>query len=283
MRRTLVVVVCLFAFYIATAQDYYVPPAKRSPATGEKGSTGTSTGKFSFGLSAGPAFASKDFGSKNVKNSFWDFTSTDSVHLQGFAKTGFHFNITASYLISENFGITGMFGNNSNPFDLSTFATTVGPPFTSSFPQFQTSEYLIGAFFSTLVRDKIKFEANIMIGAVTTTYPTLDWTYPVTYPAGYGVPAGTVVATTQTYVFNPGASFAYSFGASFKYVLSEHFDLSLGIAYTGAEMHFRGWTDTYTYTAPGYVFSSNPITHITDITQMSIGLLKPTLGIFVKL
>jgi len=104
--------------------------------------------RFSLGVSLGSAIPVRDFGSTNVRGAFWDGNSTDSTRLQGFAKAGFHFNVMASYLITDNIGIMCMFGSSYNAFDLNTFSSTIGFNTYSPAGTYNLQEYLIGPFFS---------------------------------------------------------------------------------------------------------------------------------------
>ena len=254
-KKSILLYGSLLTFFISHAQDY-TRPTGSVPETIDK--------RFSISASIGPAYAMQDFGSKNVKNSFWDFNSIDSVKLQGFAMTGFHFNINASYLLSENIGVMVLFGNSSNQFDLGGFSSTMGYPTTSVLGTFHTSEYMIGPCFSFSEWKRVKIDLNVLIGLATSTYPDLTLT------VGRD--------TTESFVFNPGKSFAYSFGAAVRYSLTDDLDLLLGVSYTETKMSYPGMT--VTFTIPGYY---GTLSRPTDVTSMTIGILRPTIGLVLKL
>lgn len=248
------------SFLISIAQDYYEIPQKRKEPV--KKELASSNSGFSIAVSAGPAIPFKNFVSTNVKNSFWDFNSVDSVKLQGFAKSGIHFNLTASYLFPGGYGIMFMLGKNSNAFDITSFSKAVGVPFGTS-ESYSTQEYLIGPFISFSEWSKFEFEANAMIGLVTANYPMISQA---------------IADTMKTIAFNAGRNFGFSLGGQAKYNITNKIGVSIGVSYTQSKMIYRGWTDTYT--APGYY----PYTmlHSTDVANMSMGILKFTGGIVFK-
>jgi hypothetical protein len=155
-----------------------------------------------------------------------------------------------------------MIGSNSNSFDIGTFSSTVGVPFTSA-EGYHTMEYMIGPYVSFSVWPRFTIEANAMIGLVTANYPAI---------------ALTVVDTTETIVFNAGSGFGYSFGGAVQYSITNKIAVSINAAYTQAKIVYPGWTDTYTI--PGYY--PYVMQHTSDIANMSIGILKITAGIVFK-
>ena len=250
---------CMISFFISPAQDYYNDTKAKDKPVKEKSYTEKG---FSISVSVGSAVPTKSFSSTNVKNSFWDFNSVDSVKLQGFAKTGIHFNITTSYLFPNGIGIMSMIGNNANSFDIHTFAATVGVPFTTV-EGFHTREFLIGPYFSFAGGSNFTFEANTMIGIVTANYPTITQT---------------VVDTTEAIKFNSGSSLGFSIGGTVKYGITRRISVSVNVSYLQAKIVYHGWTDTYT--APGYY--PYVIEHPNDIATMPIGILKITGGFVFK-
>jgi opacity protein-like surface antigen len=240
----------------SVTHDYYTGPESGAPKQGNK--------KFSLGVSFGVAVPMQDFGSTNVNNSFWDFNSPDSVRLQGFAKPGFHFNITASYLITDNIGIMLMIGGSSNSFDVNTFSATIGYPVYVSSNSYYTSEYLIGPFVSLPLSQKFTAKISAMIGIASSSYPSIDIALNDTLTAELD--------------FNGGNGFAYNIGAGIEYNVNSNLSILLNLSYTGVTINYPSWMETYS--SPGYY--PLQITHSNDETQMSIGLLKPTLGIDYK-
>lgn len=261
--KLMLVLACLFLYLASSAQDYYEGPKAKTPVKATTTEPEPNEGGFNLSVSVGTAIPFKSFSSTNVKNSFWDFTSIDSVKLQGFAKLGVHFNLTASYMFPDGLGIQFMLGSNSNSFDINTFAKTVGVPFTSPDGLFRTREYLIGPFVSYSPWPKFTLEANAMLGIVTANYPIIT--------VSFG-------DTTQTIEFNPGRSFGYSFGGALKYSINPKLDFSINSSYTQATIAYQGWTNTFTI--PGYY--PYIISHTTDIAKMPMGLLKINAGLTYK-
>ncbi|MGP8217419.1 MAG: hypothetical protein ACLQQ4_17765 [Bacteroidia bacterium] len=261
-RKTILLVTFVLAFIMLKAQDY-VRPTRDNTST-SSGNPIPGNKKFSIGISIGEAIPMQDFGSTNVKNSFWDFTSPDSTRLQGFATTGFHFNISASYLFSDDFGIMMLIGFSSNSFDINAFSSSIGYPASNTTGGYSTAEYLIGPYLSLPVVNKLKINISALIGLVTSSYPTLNIALNDT----------TVLETN----FNGGSGFAYSFSAGLEYSVNNNISLLLNFAYTETTITYSSWLATYTIT--GYY----PVTinHNTDVTSMSTGILKPTIGISFK-
>jgi len=239
------------------AQDYTRPSLDTPPVPVSDDK------KFSLGFSIGPAIPMRDFGSSNVSGSFWDQYSNDSTRLQGFAKTGFHFNITASYMFSNEWGIMLTFGSSSMPFDVNTFSNIIGYPTTIN-GGYSVNEYLIGPYISLNLVPKLNLKVSALVGIVDIAYPELSLAVNDT--------------VTETLDFQGGLNFGYSFGAGFEYNVSSSIGIFLNVAYTGSTITYGGWTQTYS--APGYYPFT--ISHSNDATTMTTGLLKQTIGIEVK-
>jgi outer membrane protein W len=264
-RKLLLITAFVFAILLVRAQDYIRPgSATHDYYTGpDAGAPKTSSKKFSLGVSFGVAIPLQDFASTNVQNSFWDFHSPDSVRLQGFAKTGFHFNLTASYLITDNIGVMLSIGGSSNPFDVNAFSTTMGYPSYTSTESYYTSEYLIGPYFFLQLSSKFRLKLSAMIGLAANSYPTMDL----------------AINDTTTYErdINGGSGLAFCFGAGVEYQINDNLSLLLNVAYTETKISYSGWIES---SSNGYYIQT--WNHSTDVETMSTGLLKPTLGIDYK-
>lgn len=251
------------SFFITNAQDYV-----RNAPGGSDMAPVSANKKFRLGVSIGPAIPMLDFGSTNVKGSFWDQTSVDSTHLQGFAKTGFHFDFYLSYLISDNFGLMLSVGGNSNSFDGITFSNTIGYSSAAvNGENFYTGEYLIGPFvyFPLDAQSKFSFSAYALIGLVSSNYPQISLAI-----------NDTITAAIQ---FLQGRnSFGFSAGATLAYSLNEGTDVTFGIGYTQSKIIYPSWSETFT--APGYYPAT--VNHPIDQTYMRMGILRPTVGIAFK-
>jgi opacity protein-like surface antigen len=259
MLRNYIIALFISACYLVNAQDY-TRPMTQTPVPAPN-----TDKKFSLSVSVGPAVPLADFASTNVHGSFWDFNSSDSTRLQGFAKTGFHFNITASYLLNDNFGLMVTFGSSSNPFDVNTFSSIVGFPTTTPTGGYSFNEYLIGPFLKFNLVPKLNVQISAMAGIVDLTYPELTFTLNDTL--------------SETIDFQGGLNFGYSFGAGLVYDVSNTISILLNVSYTSATVTYGSWTQTYSI--PGYYPVS--FSHPTDKTFMVTGLLKQTIGIVLKL
>jgi hypothetical protein len=226
----------------------------------------THSRKFILSASIGTSIPYGDFASTNVKNSFWDFRSIDSTHLQGFAQTGFHFNITATYMFNNNVGMIILLGNSTNSFDINTFSTSIGGfPASNLSGNYSTSEYLIGPCFSFPLAKKLNFKFNILIGLVNSNYPSINIALNDT--------------TTYERDINGGSGFAYNLMGSFVYSITNSIGIIGSLSYMGSTILYPNWTETVTYT--GYYPYS--ISHSTDVLNMKMGILKPTIGVEFRL
>ena len=259
IRKTFLLTTFVLVFSITKAQDYVRPYSEIPPS----GNT-----KFNICFSMGTATPIQDFASTNVKNSFWDFSSPDSVRLQGFAKQGFHFNISASYLFSDNLGIMVCFGGNVNSFDEGAFSSAIGYPTTNTSGNYFTGEYLIGPYLSFPVGCKFHIKINALIGLVANSYPVLD----------------VALSDTTTYVreLTKGKGLGFNFGLGLEYSVNSTISILLNSNYTYADISYSSWTETLTYSIPGYYPLTLTRQHPTDATSMSTGIIKSTIGIEFK-
>jgi hypothetical protein len=241
---------------VATAQDYARPEPEQYAPEGS-----TTDKKFSVGLSFGSAIPLGKFASTSVKGTFWDFHSVDSTHLEGFAKNGFNFTLTASYLFPGNVGIMVMYASNSNAFDINTFSASVGLPSSTNSELYSENEYLIGPFV-VLPEGNFRFTFNALVGLASVAYPEITCN---------------AHDTTYTYDFQGGSGFAYDLGAGAEYNFSKWFAASLNINYMNTTIQYNGYS--ITGTIPGYIaYYSSP----TDVLSMPTGILKITAGIVLR-
>jgi hypothetical protein len=238
-------------------EDYARPqPEQYAPVSGS-----TDDKRFNIGLSLGSAIPMNKFASTSVKNTFWDFTSADSTHLEGFARNGFNFTLTASYLFPGNFGIILMFGSCQNPFDINTFSAKVGLPSTSPSASYNEDEYLVGGFGSFPV-DKFRFTVNALVGLVSMGYPEISC-------AAHD--------TTYTYDLQGGSGFGYDLGGSAEYDISSRIAVSVNINYLGSNVQYNGFSITgSTPTSIGYFSSTS------DVLSLPTGILKITIGAVLR-
>jgi hypothetical protein len=264
-RDTLLTLLFASSFFMATAQDQDYVRSGLPPNISDEP-------KFSIGVSIGPAIPMLDFGSTNVKGSFWDFNSTDSTRLQGFAKTGFHFDINASYMFSPDFGIAVMLGGNSNPIDVNAFSNSMGYQSTSTTTNYYTGEYFIGPCFSFSLSKKLKIKASALIGLVGNNYPTFTLNFNDTITYSRTISAGKY-------------AFGYCVSGSLVYSINDNVDFLVNTSYTYAKITYPSWSETEveTITFPTYTLIGTAyLNHPNCITTMVTGILKPTIGIAFK-
>jgi hypothetical protein len=262
-KKPLLLTVFVLSFFIIKAQDEdYV----RSPTE----TTGDSQiKKFCLGVSLGPAIPVRDFGSKNVKGSLWDFSSPDSTTLRGFALTGFHFDINLSYLITSDFGIIFYYGGNSNAFDIGSFSSAMGYPSTNPSGAYYTAEYLVGPFVNFELSDKFNIKVNAMLGLVTNTYPTLSVNLSDTFSVERTI--------------NGGAGFGYSFSAGLEYNVNDNLSIMLSVSYLGSTILYPGWTETDFVSFPSINATGTATAdHSSAIANMQTGIIKPAICIELK-
>ncbi|HXB11287.1 MAG TPA: hypothetical protein VNZ45_04830 [Bacteroidia bacterium] len=262
-KKPLLLATFLLSFFIIKAQDEdYV----RSPTEniGE-----SQVKKFNLAVSLGPAFPIQAFASTNIKGSMWDFNSPDSTTLRGFAQTGYHFDVSLSYLITSDFGIIFYYGGNSNNFDAGSFSSAIGFPTSNTSGPYYTAEYLVGAFVNLPISERLNFKLSALIGLVTNTYPTLS------------VNLNDTIMIQRT--VSGGAGLGYSFGASLTYSLSENINIALNCSYTGSTINYAGWSETDYITFPSLgVTGSATLDHSAAIGTMQTGIIKPSIGIELK-
>lgn len=262
-KKPFLIAAFALSFFITKAQDQdYV----RSPTE----TLGVDAFKrFCLGVSIGPAIPIQDYGSTNIKGSMWDFNSPDSTTLRGFAQTGFHFDISLSYLITTDFGVIFYYGGNSNTFDVGSFSSAMGYPSSNPSGAYYTAEYLVGPFINFPLSDKFTIKLNAMVGLVTNTYPTLS------------------VNTADTFMVertvNGGAGFGYSASAGLDYNITSSLSLLFNVSYTGSTILYPGWSETDFVTFPTLgVTGSVTVDHSTAIATMQTGIIKSTIGIELK-
>jgi hypothetical protein len=203
--------------------------------------------KFTFGIDGGLAIPSSDYGSTSA--------SSSSSNANGFAKMGFCYDAYAGFKFSKIIGIMVQYGASMNSFNTSDLSSN-----TTESGNYTVSEYLIGPYMSvTLV--KIKIEAKLMGGLVSSNYPTISSS------SSFGGITSSVVSS-----FSNGNSFGYCAGAKIKYMMiGGMLGIGLGLDYVGSDVSFKGVTNTETTGMPSSSTSTNP--------KMSIGILQATLGL----
>ncbi|MEO6883391.1 MAG: hypothetical protein ABI199_05120 [Bacteroidia bacterium] len=187
-----------------------------------------------------------------------------------YAQTGFHFDVTASYLFSGNIGGMVYIGENMNSFDNATFMSenrlaNYDETFTSK--GYNVGQYLAGPFLSLPASNKLKVNIRVLVGLVTANMPTETIN-------GY--------FDTETVSGNGGIGFGYQLGAGLKYNLSDKIGLTFNVAYTGASICYAGYSDAQIGTYQSGTSFNYTKTYTTKST-MPIGLVTSTLGLAFNL
>jgi len=257
IRRIIILfTVLLFTGLSVHAQDYTRPITDQMPVPVSQDK------KISLSFSVGAAVPLRNFGSNKI-NGFWGNNANDSTTLQGFAKTGFHFEIAGSYLFSDEVGIRAVFGSSSNSFDETSFSSASGVINTTASGNYNVDEFLIGPYLSFSIGTKVRVNIGALIGIVNISYPDIYQTVNDTLSDEWG--------------FKGGVNFGYSAFAEIEYSISSNIGILINASYTGSDITYNSWTwsgtsTNYTYTYIGPTFQTN----------MQTGLLKISTGLVVK-
>jgi hypothetical protein len=226
---------------------------------------GSSDSKFSIGLSVGAALPLGAFGGK-TKPSDTATSSTAYTVKNGFASTGFHFDLNAGYLIAGPVGAMVFIGGNLNAFDATTFSSVynIKSPETYTATSYYTGQYMVGPFLS--FGDKFKFDVRLLVGLVTVSPPKTTDSY-----TAFGSTSTTVTTT------NPSSGFGYQGGIGIKYNFSDKMGFTVDVAYTGNAASFPGSSSTTT------VGSSSSSSTSSSVGSMSLGILTTSIGLAFNL
>jgi len=202
--------------------------------------------RFTFGIDAGLSLPSSDYATANS-----GVANTENA-LSGSAKTGFYYDIYGGFKFSKFIGIMVQYGANSNSFNTSNLGSG-----SSASGGYTVAEYLVGPYLSiTLV--KIKIEAKLLGGMVTSNYPTLT----------IDNASGSVVDAFQN-----GSGFGYCAGVKIKYMmLGGMLGIGVGLNYVSSDVSYSGWTSTVSGGGTTQSQSEGKV-------KMNIGLVQPTLGL----
>lgn len=225
--------------------------------------------KMTIGVSVGAGIPMGAWGSKNSDTA--SSVQNDSTHIQnGYAKTGFHFDVTAGYLFSSSVGAMVYIGGNMNSFDAATYSTANGikSPETFTAKSYYIGQYLVGPYGS-FGADKLKFNVRLLVGLVTANRPTMTRT------STYGGQS-----YTDEYSGKGASGFGYQLGAGIVYSLNDNMGLTVNLAYTGSSVTYTG----YTSVGPNPFTGSTVTTTNTTLKQtMSLGLLTASVGLAFNL
>lgn len=220
------------------------------------------------------------------------YNANDTTKLNGFAKTGFSFNVYGQYRLAGPIGIKLMVGGTMNSYDASAFTSAYAPvwatyhytgvpsPTWTASKSYYIGEYMLGPCLRLPAGEKLKIEAQVLVGLVTGSYPSLTGT--TTF-------SGTGYTETYTQNFSTVSSvsaFGYNFSAGFEYKFAPLMGLHLNVGYTGTSFSYSSYTTSTTLseTASGVTSTNNygPNTYNFAKT-MAVGILAITLGFSVDL
>ena len=252
--------------------------------------------KLSFGLNVGVGMPVGHYG-KSDSSALPLSSSTanagkanDTTKYNGFARTGFHFNIYAQYMIVGPLGVKVILGGSFNSFDISTFNSvygaiynqntgnvgTVSPTFTAS-GGYYIGQYMIGPCLKLRVTDKIKIEGQILAGLLTGGYPILTQKINSSF-----VFEGTsyLETGTETYFTVSSNAFAYNINAGIEYMITDMIGLHFNVGYTGSSLRFPTYANVANVqlVGGGYDRSENSGGVYNIPKTMSIGLIQITVG-----
>ena len=229
----------------------------------------TPDNKFSIGLAAGTTLPLQDYKASG--------TASDSNHVVGSAQTGIHFNVTAGYKFYKIVGAMVMIGGNINSYNaaVSGFGSAAVP----SGPHY-VGQYLAGPYVSIPVGKKLFIEARALVGLMTSHYPELKESASASF-GGFATISGSVDTKIKS-----GTAFGYSGGVGAKYMLDNHFGITLNMAYSGSNMKYPSYMVHTVETSSSIfqAFSPSTNTNIDNTTihstplHMSIGMINISAG-----
>lgn len=221
--------------------------------------------KMSLSVNVGAAMPMGAWGSKKTDTT--QSVATDSTHIQnGYASTGFHFDITAGYLFSGNVGGMVLIGGNMNKFDASTYKSVngfSGSEVSITAKSYYLGEYLVGPFFAIPAGDKIKINIRALVGLVTANTPTIT-------------ESETVFGQTVSFTISgkPGSGFGYQAAAGLQYNMSDNLGLKLDLAYTGSTIAYKKGITESSASGSQSMYTSLKRT-------MSVGLFTVSAGVAI--
>lgn len=257
MKKTILLVAIIFAGFIVKADDF---------TTKAHGGMSSSDSKLTIGISVGAALPMSAYGAK--KSDTASSVKNDSTHIQnGFASTGFHFDVNASYMIAGPVGVEVMLGGNLNSFDNATYMTVnnIKSPATFSGNSYYVGQYLVGPVLS--FGQQLKINVRVLVGLVTTNASTQTETN--------GASGG--AAESFTYTGNAGSGFGYNVGAGIKYNFNDKMGLLVNVDYLGSSISYTGYKESDSG------FFSGSVTNTTLKSTMALGMINATVGIAFNL
>jgi len=258
--------------------------------------------KLSFGINVGAGIPMGDYSKTDSTKLPLSSATTnrgkanDTTKYNGFAKTGFHFSVYGQYMIAGPIGVKLLIGGTMNSFDITSFNSTYASILTENgsaspgqtFPTFTASksyyigQYLVGPCLKLPAGDKLRIEAQILVGLVTANYPSLSYTYST---SGGTAPFNYSETGTETYSSSSGSGFGYNIGAGLEYMATDMIGLHLNVGYTGSSLSYSSYTQasSSSYTFGGTTSSSSSAGTYNIPKTMSMGLLQITVGVSIDI
>ncbi len=274
MKRTFLLVTILatsvsFAIYAGNLDDNN--PIKKPFSLIAEG--GNKDNKFSIGLAAGITIPLGGFAASGA--------ASDSMHVNGSAQTGIHFNATVGYKIYKVIGAMVMVGGNINSCNPPTVYIS-GLSYTPvpSGP-FYVGQYMAGPYVSIPIGKKFFIEARALAGLMTSSFPDIKASLSVSGLLG--------ISASKDTKYKSGNAFGYCGGVGAKYMLGNHFGIMLNVAYSGSNMKYPSYTVHTLETSSSIlsIFSSsvptipsiNTTTTHNGPIHMSIGMINISAGV----
>ena len=216
--------------------------------------------KMFVGVSVGAGIPLANYGKSDTLN------SSDTTHLTGWAKTGFHFNVKAGYYFTNNVGAMIQIGGNMNSYNSDALAKAEGltAPATVKATSNYIGSYLVGPCFKFPVSDKLTVEARALGGLMTAKLATVTEDIP------------SFIKNEISYTATK--AFGYNVGLGLKYNVSDNIGITLGADYLGGTPVFKEIKVNSSGTFFGVPFNES-VTSGGHKLAMSTGVLNTTLGL----
>ncbi len=218
--------------------------------------------RFAFSFNVGAGVPMQDF-SKGGR--------PDSTHAVGYASSGFHFEVCASYLIFDYLGIAAALDNTLCPLNTGEYATAYNVPDSFSVTaqgNHYIASYMIGPYLNLPVNNAFNIEVKVMGGLVSAIYPDIT-----ILPNNLNNP------TAQMFKYAHAQNFGYMISACGKYMVQQNFAFLATVSYTSSQIVYPG--GLFQITTPAILQSQIPRTYtgfsFTNM-DMQLGLLSITVG-----
>lgn len=230
--------------------------------------------KFIFGYDYGTSMPENDFAKHDTsKLPMGRLYHQDTTKLNGYAKSGFHYDFYFTYKFWQHLGVTALVSGNENSYDINTINSqyiALYPPNTvivTTGDNYSVTQYLIGPYISITPVDRLDIEIKALYGITTANYPGLD------YIGGSEI---------TLYTARASSTMGYNVGIGIKFMAEEVKEiglaLHLNVNYMGTNINYPSYSIT-NYT-PFDVFI-NSSTYNTPKT-MTMNILQVTFGISVE-